>query len=167
MPSAPTIIRKNPAFFVFKFLTLVVVFSLMYAFFIYGTDFDTNLNESYTFFQTLEIGLITLLFITCIETFYCIILLLRWTHETYEIHFDEIIYRHGLFTIREQRFSLKNIENIFYKQTLWGRILRYGSIELQGRFLNTSIVFQGISDASYHVDLIKNYTILSSAELKP
>ena len=147
-----------------KFLTMVMGLSILYAFFIYATDFDANLNGSFSFFQTIEIGLITLIFIICIEIIYGVVLLLHWTHETYEIHFDEIIHRRGLFTVRERRFALKNIENIFYRQTLWGRMLRYGSIELQGRFLKTPLVFQGISDAHSHAETIKSTTILSNPQ---
>ncbi len=163
MASTPTIIRKSPIFFTFKLLTMVIVLSILYSIFIYGTDIDTNLNASFSFFQTMQVGLVAFFAAIIIEVIYGLLLILHWTHDTYEIHFDEIVHRSGFFTIQEKRFALKNIERIFCKQTVSGRILRYGSIELQGRFLKDPFVMKGISDASYHADFMKQTTILSSS----
>lgn len=162
MTSEPIIIRKSPVFFTFKLLALVILLSCLYSVFVYGTEIDTTLNATFPFFQTFQVGFVVFFSIVLIEVSYGLLLLLYWTHDKYEIHFDEVIHSFGLFTIQKKRYALKNIEHIFCKQTLFGRMFGYGSVELRGQYLKDIITISGISDAVSHADSVKSATILSS-----
>jgi uncharacterized membrane protein YdbT with pleckstrin-like domain len=155
------IIRKNPTFLVTKITTFVFALSLVYSFFIFGTDYDDYLNNIFPFFQMFEVGMVTFILITLLEIFFAIIQLLHWTHETYKVQFDEIIYQSGLISIKRKQFALKNMEHIFCKQSLLGRIFNYGTITLHGRFLKEPINIHGVADPLDCAEFIKKSTILS------
>lgn len=163
MPTPPVsiLVRRSPVFMTIKVLTSIFILSLTYSIFIYGSNYDELANKTIPLFQVVEIGLFLFIAMILFEFTYAVSLLLRWSHEAYEICYDEIIHRAGVFSLREQRYGLKNIEHIFLRQSFFGRMLNYGSLQLQGRFLKEPVVIPGIADAKYYSNTIKYKTILS------
>lgn len=163
MASETIVVRRNPLFAILKLMIVIFIFSTAYSVFIFGTDYAETANEAVSFFGVFEVGLVAMVVITLLEIVYALLLILQWTRDTYSIHYDEIIHRSGLFSIRERHYALKNIENIFCRQTFLGRLLNYGTIQLQGRFLKEPLLMRGIIDPLYNTDVIKRTTILSIA----
>lgn len=163
MTSDIIVVRRNPLFAISKLMIVIFILSTAYSVFIFGTDYDEVANTTVSFFGVFEVGLVAMVAITLIEIGYALLLILQWTRDTYSIHYDEIIHRFGLFATHERHYALKNIENIFCRQSLFGRLLNYGTIQLQGRFLKEPLLMRGIIDPLYNTDAIKRTTILSTA----
>lgn len=157
------IIRRSPVFIVLKIVFLFFVLSLVYGIFIYATNYDEYLNGVIPFFKVIEIGLFSIILMMFIEIFYAIIKTLHWTHETFKIRYDEIIYQRGLLSIKKEQYALKNMEHIFCKQTILGRLFDYGDITLQGRFLKEPVVLDRITDPFECAEYIKQSTVLSQS----
>lgn len=152
---------ENPYVHYFQNCFPIFFLSLIYSIFIYATNLDSYLNGALPFFQVIEVGLFLIILILIIEIAYAIIKTLHWTHETFKIRYDEIIHQRGLFSINKQHYALKNMEHIFCKQTVFGRIFDYGDIVLQGRFLKEPVILKGILDPFECAEFIKKSTVLS------
>ncbi len=55
----------------------------------------------------------------------------RWTTEL-AITTHRFVEKNGLFTLTTNEIALQNIEGVRVTQTLWGRILNYGHLRIEG-----------------------------------
>lgn len=60
---------------------------------------------------------------------------LGWANNVYEIRDDSIIHRHGVFTLREDAYTLRNLGSATIQQDFWGKLFNYGTIILSSPIL--------------------------------
>lgn len=60
---------------------------------------------------------------------------LGWANNVYEIRDDSIIHRQGIFTLKEDVYTLRNLGSATIQQGFWGKLLNYGTITLSSPIL--------------------------------
>jgi len=138
-------INKTIAIVTIKLMVMQVVFALVYlATSLISDSFDqfnngAFLNEiKYDSFAFIIIALVQLGF-----TFY---ILLDWIMDKYIIEPDKIKHQSGIIFRKTDSHSIKNVEKAVIKEGVLGRLLNYGTINIQGITANSVVVLKNIAD---------------------
>lgn len=127
--------------------TLALIETVIVALFLYGTTLDSlkyqlysNLPYSNSFtYETLKLLLLPL--IQLIITIYAF---LNWYRETYIITSSTITHSWGVFLKRERIFNIKKGAIITTSIGLFGRVFRYGSLNIETSSTRKPIVLKDI-----------------------
>ena len=149
------IARPTPVVAMGRLIGLMIVLFLIYAGFIFGTDY-VEMARSSPFFQVVELDVFMFFTIALIIILSTLILLVRWSFERYELRGGEIIHRKGVIFVRVEQYSLENVETITYDQTLFGRVLKYGTIRLHSPLLKSEIKVPYMPDPDRVLMLLKS-----------
>lgn len=60
---------------------------------------------------------------------------LDWANNIYEIRDDSIIHRQGIFTLKEDVYTLRNLGSATLHQSFMGKLLNYGTITISSPIL--------------------------------
>jgi len=84
-------------------------------------------------------------------------MLIQWLKQTYIVEKGFIIQKSGVFLSSEKRFSLENVESISYKQTIMGKIFKYGTVEIA--YPDNKKRFVSVEYPEYMIKLIEDNRI--------
>jgi len=71
---------------------------------------------------------------------------LQWSNEYYILKNNELLHRRGTFNLKEETFSLKNVQALTVNQTFLGKLFNYGSISF----------FSPVLKQEHHISNISN-----------
>lgn len=103
----------------------VVGASLVVAF--YTALFTFDLPESIGGTQ-LFFNIPTYLFLVFVKIMVTVYVVLEWLNEYYELSVKEIYHRSGVVFKKEEKFPISNIGRVDLSQSIFGKLLNYGSI---------------------------------------
>jgi len=103
--------------------------------------FDASQNSLSNFFS---LGYFMVL--SFVELFLVLQVTLSWANEIYEIREDSILHRNGIFTLKEDVFTLRNLGSSTIQQGFFGKLLNYGTITLSSPVLKREYYLLNIHD---------------------
>lgn len=84
-----------------------------------------------------------------------IILLLRWTSETYEFEGNEVVVRQGIFNKEERSYAYNNMQSVVVKQSIFDRILNAGTVSVYVPTLGRDLIFNEVPNPQSFAQTIK------------
>lgn len=140
MPTSVTV-RQSIFFLIIKLILLDLLLVIFYALFDLSILFIADTNPDIgLILQADWMGFGTLFIVTAAEMIMVIFIVLNWVNEQFEIRNDEIIHRRGILRTREDIHSFRNFAAVTINQSLWGRIINYGTIKLFNPALNHTLL---------------------------
>lgn len=106
-----------------------------------GTQFFTMQNNGFLF-----LGFLKMIFISHVT--------LQWLNNVIVIYKDRIVHRRGVFFKDTKIIKFVDVREVRFKQTLFGKMLNYGSIMLLDRYSKKWDVLPYVHDALRHFKLI-------------
>jgi uncharacterized membrane protein YdbT with pleckstrin-like domain len=85
-------------------------------------------------------------------------LFLTWKQTYYVIRPNEIIIRGGIFEIKEKNFQLNQLETASVVQSLFGRIMDYGTIRLYTPLLEEKVMLFQIPTPNKYKDMVVQFS---------
>ena len=138
-------VRQSSFFVIIKLIMLDLLLVVFYAVFDMSILFIADTNPDLgLILQADWMGFSTLFIATAAEMVIIIFIVLNWVNEQFEIRNDEIIHRRGILRIREDVHSFRNFSSVTINQSLWGRIINYGTIKLYNPALNHTLFLSRI-----------------------
>ncbi len=67
---------------------------------------------------------------TTIQITVMLTLILKWFSTHYHIAGKRLVKQQGVFNLKEEAYNLEDIQSVSLNQSLWGRILQYGDLEI-------------------------------------
>ena len=98
---------------------------------------------------------ITVVLILIIPVIYSVKILLEWIFEFYIISSSEVLHRKGILFIRKEIILLKNIEIIRLHQSILGRLLNYGTVELYAPTISQTFQMRAISTPNEYIKALE------------
>lgn len=99
------------------------------------------------------------------ESLVMIFLFLQWSVQTYEIKDGEIVFRAGLLLRRMDIHSLRNMQTVYVKQGVLGRMFGYGNARLFNPMSKEELQLQSISDPYRYAELLRQVLDISSKDV--
>ncbi len=125
-------VRQSISFLIIK-LTLLEIINALVILFLYFPLSQTN-----TIFNVIQIPQVfhlgLFIVITIFKMFISFFVIFLWLNDYYEIAPNKIIHRSGFIFKKEEQYAFVHISSIGLKQSLLGKILNYGTLELYDRF---------------------------------
>lgn len=81
-------------------------------------------------------------------------LILRWINETYELDDNVIIHKQGVFSKKEEKFSLDLIDFVELKQGVFAKLFRTGTIQIKTSVHKHPIVLSMISNPGFYFKIL-------------
>ncbi len=83
-----------------------------------------------------------------------LLIVLQWSHESYQLIGNEIVYQKGIFRRKERRYSLTNVESIELVQHINGRIFGFGTLIIYSPTLKQELIIRDIPAPEMFTDQI-------------
>lgn len=113
-------IRQSISVLIIRVILIEVVSTVLYI----SSCFLFACSISHSFFNITAVGFSVSKLILVVYLIY------QWLTEYYEIRPDMVVHRKGFFFQKEEKCPLKYVREIEFEQSLAGRILNYGTINL-------------------------------------
>jgi hypothetical protein len=91
-------------------------------------------------------GIIYFSLLSLFELFLVLQVVLNWANEEYEIREGSVIHRKGIFRLREEIFTLRNLASSRISQNFFGKLFNYGTITLSSPLLKQDVYLVNIHD---------------------
>ena len=134
------IFRQSHIILIFKLLFIEILLVFLYLVIripkslLLSSYFDTSQN---TFLNIAGIVYFSLL--SLFELFLVLQVVLNWANEEYEIREGSVIHRKGIFRLKEEIFTLRNLASSRISQNFFGKIFNFGTITLSSPILKKDI----------------------------
>ncbi len=89
------------------------------------------------------------------DIIFCVFILLRWWHEYYIIKEAKVIHRKGVLYERTQTHHCERIESITVEQSLLGKIMDHGDIQVSEPPMQQELMLYGIPQPKKHVKIMR------------
>lgn len=125
-------IRQSISFLIIKLIIIEAIAVITTLFFYLSLPQIASILDAFQISR----GLLVLIFIflAAIKMYLSFLVIFMWLNEYYEVSPLKIIYRSGFIFRHEEQFTLSHVSSITLRQTLIGKFLNYGTIELYDRF---------------------------------
>lgn len=90
-----------------------------------------------------QLGLITL---SIFEMALTAVVVAKWMSEVYYIYETSIVHRIGILSVKEEEYSLRNIEALTANQSLLGRLLNFGTLHFFSPVLRQEYYLSNVPD---------------------
>lgn len=130
------IIRVSPSILIIKLVVLEIILII--------------LNSLFSFVLAPFLGPASVILFAVISIFEMVataVIVALWMSEVYYIYGDFIIHRIGIFQIKEEEYSLRNIEALTVDQSFLGRIFNFGTLHFFSPVLRQEYYLTNIPDA--------------------
>jgi uncharacterized membrane protein YdbT with pleckstrin-like domain len=158
----PIIIRRSAIFLFTKLMALEIIavgIFLALRLPLHLFEFSAQDNSSiFSVYTSLYIG------ISIVKIFLIIWIILLWMNEYYEIIPGTLIHKTGIFSTSKKTFSLSNIETNEVKQSLFGGIFHFGSIEIYNPLLKQEFFLVNIPFPQKYLIIIQKYSNIPSGD---
>lgn len=158
-----SLIRQTPIVLLVRLLFLEFLISIFYVVLripklLIGSGIDQSLLS--------DLNLVTLgafIFLSVVQMILITMVSLGWANEYYVIKSDGVLHRRGVLTLKEETFSLTNIEALTVEQDIWGRLFNFGSIRFFSPVLKQEYSISNISNPINVKSVIENIVSDSKA----
>lgn len=141
-----TLIRQSPTLLFIKLFLLEILSIIVYLFVDYtGRVIYPPFNLSIFSEDRHLIEIILFSLMNLFEIIFMMYLTLQWISNYYIIRAESILHREGIFHLKEETFSLKNIETFTVDQWFVGRVLGYGHIKFYSPVLKQEYYLKNVS----------------------
>jgi len=149
--SVNTIIHKSSVLLAFKIILLELILELTYLMITNGAKLIFGNSQGGLSFIS-PLGQLLLL---PMQILILVLLLMRWSTETYEIRGEEIIIKTGILKRTEISYPYKNMQSVIVRQSILERIFRAGSISVFVPTLGKDIIFHEVANPRKFAENIK------------
>jgi uncharacterized membrane protein YdbT with pleckstrin-like domain len=83
--------------------------------------------------ENISLNYITIIYfviLSLIQIIFILKITLEWANNTYEIRDDSITHRQGIFNIKEDIYTLRNLSSVMIEQIIWRKLFNYSTIIL-------------------------------------
>ena len=87
---------------------------------------------------------ITQLLLIPVQISVLVYILIKWNNETYEIHDNELIIRHGTFKRTEKAYPFRNMQSVIVRQSILERLVGAGTVYVFVPTLGTDLIFSEV-----------------------
>lgn len=144
------VIRRSPVVLVYKIIIIELIFLVLF----FGVSAIFNFFDlEEVFWGPLSALTIINFSIQFINIIVILILLLAWINRKYIINKDQVIKSRGIIRKRTDAFDIGEIQVAKVRQSILGRIFKYGHIDFQLLFVEEIIKFKYISKPHVVADL--------------
>lgn len=149
------IIRRSFTLLILRIIAVELLLECIYVIWRLGIDYlpvDTAMKIGLH-------GLTTAVFmvVTIMQIIFLIVTVSRWLNEYYELQEDEIIQWTGVLTKKGKSYPYTNIQSITVQQGWFGRLLKYGTVNLYVPALGHDLVFSEVPEPYAFIELVKQY----------
>ncbi|HNQ17464.1 MAG TPA: PH domain-containing protein [Candidatus Woesebacteria bacterium] len=81
-----------------------------------------------------------------LQVIMAVLVTLQWTNEYYIIRSSEILHRRGTFTLKEETFSLNNVEAFTVEESFWGKLFHFGTVRFYSPVLKVEYSLEEVPD---------------------
>jgi hypothetical protein len=103
------------------------------------------LDSSQNTFLTIA-GIVYFSLLSLFELILVLQVVLRWANEEYEIREGSIIHRHGIFRLKEETFTLRNLASCRVSQNFFGKLFNFGTVTLSNPLLKRDLYLLNVHD---------------------
>jgi membrane protein YdbS with pleckstrin-like domain len=153
IPKEKIILRKSIYCIIIRFVVIEVIFDSLYLFVKFPAmylHFPLSLQNTLT-------PLYFLLFVI-LNTFKLLLMItiaLKWITNHYEINKREIRHKSGVFGHKEQVYLCDFAQEVSFSQSLLGRILNYGTVDVYNPAIKERIYLDSIPNPAKFSEVIK------------
>ncbi len=115
-----------------------------------------SLNDSPTSQVFNYFGLLYFLLLSVIELLLVLQITLDWSNEQYEIRQESLVHRRGIFNLKEQNYTLRNLGSANIYQNFIGKLLNYGTVIISSPILKNDIVLADIHNPQKIVSFLEH-----------
>lgn len=151
--SAVYVIRKSFPLLIIRIILVELILESIYLLWRIGIDFMFVAPDAKVFLH--QFTTVIFIAVTILQVFLLLVLVLRWSTDFYELQDDEVIKMNGIFSKNGKAFAYQNIQSITVRQSLLGRLLRYGTVYLYIPVLGQDIAFNEVPNPYAFIALIK------------
>jgi len=125
------IAHQSHVFLIIKLIAIEILMLFLYLFIrLPKTLFILPNLELYENVSLSYITIIYFIILSFIKLIFILKITLEWINNVYEIRDDSIIHRQGIFNIKEDIYTLRNLSSVTIEQTILGKLFNYGTIIL-------------------------------------
>jgi len=84
-----------------------------------------------------------------------VIMLMRWSNETYEIMDAELIVREGVFKRIEKSYPYNNMQSVIVRQSIFERMIGAGTVSVFVPTLGKDLIFSEVPNPKQFAESIK------------
>lgn len=155
------IIRRSPATLVYRIIWMTMAFYAITAIlYPMAARVWVNVGFADAFVHRFIWSLITISVESCIV----IALFIRWSMTNYEIRPGELISRSGLLMRKMDIHSLKNMQTVYTRQGILGRMFRYGTVRLYNPMSKEELLLEDISDPERYAESLRQVLDMPSGD---
>jgi len=147
-------LRESTFFLTFKLIILEFFFGIIFLFFTGILDFfELGSQETIKSIISTEGGLMSVIVI--IQIILTVFVVLRWVYNYYEWSDEQVIHHTGILILHEKSMYFKEAKEIILRQGIFGRLLRYGNIDLLSSNAETLISLSRISKPQRYINVLR------------
>lgn len=139
-------IRQTPLVLVAKIIGLELLLGFVYLVFRVPKLFFLDLIPLQTISELSIVGVVLFIIMSTMQLVLAVALALSWTNEYYVIRPTDILHRQGILSLKEETFSLKNVEAFTVYQDWLGKLFNYGSIQFYSPVLKQEYFLNNVSN---------------------
>lgn len=125
-------VRQSISFLIIRLSAIEVINALIILFLYFPLSQTNSIFNFIQIPQGFHIGLFIVL--TLFKMFISFFVIFQWLNDYYEIAPNKVVHRSGFIFKKEDQYAFTHISSIGLKQSLLGKILNYGTLELYDRF---------------------------------
>lgn len=149
-------IRQSPIILFVKILGVEIVINSIYFFpRLFKLLFAESINQD--LFITLSFASISFYLVIILVQFIVIgYIVIQWSNNVFVIKDNEIVHRRGVFSFKEDSYSLRNVEAFTLDQTFIGKLLNFGTIHFYSPVLKQEYYLENVSSPVLLKESIEN-----------
>jgi uncharacterized membrane protein YdbT with pleckstrin-like domain len=141
------IVHQSYVFLILKLIAIEILTLFLYLLIRLPKTIIILPNSSVS--ENISLNYITIIYffiLSLIQIIFTLKITLEWANNNYEIRDDSIIHRQGIFKIKEDIYTLRNLSSVTIEQSIWGKLFNYGTI----------ILYSPIHKTNYYLINVQN-----------
>lgn len=107
------------------------------------------------------------LVIQTINMLVIVTIFLRWISTIYIIRQNEIITQSGIWSIQEHHFATEHTQRVTLKQSLWGKLFNFGTVEVYNPVLGEHLDLCDIPQPKLYASVLKRFESKETIKFVP
>lgn len=141
-------IRRSTLLLITRILLSEVFINSIYFFPRLLKVYLNNMISSDSLFVLNQASIVLYLVVLFVQIVFITYIVLEWSNNTYLIRDNEIIHRRGVFNLKEDTYSLRNVEALTLEQGFIGKIFNFGTIHFYSPVLKQEYYIENVSAPS-------------------
>ena len=151
------ILHQSIFIIIFRIMTLELFFDFLYSL-LRIPELYFNLSPVIKI-ELIPYYFVVFVFFSLVKMIILLVITLRWITVVYEIRKQEIIFKTGILKVHVNAYSCAHMQEVSYNQSLFGRILNYGSVEIYSPSIEGNIILKNIPAPRKYQSLIEKELI--------